>query len=1418
MVVYTGDSSNNTHPGTTAADTLAGGRGSDTLSGAAGNDVLYGENSIAGLTAQGTQGGPTYQMSFVNQSTDVMYVYSALTNGGIVLVATVPAASTVQVPVYTSEALILGGAPGTLEFYEVVKTSGATTPTSFTLNPVNDSLDGGDGDDRILGQLGNDTLIGGIGNDSLDGGTGNDTLLAGTGNDTAAGGAGDDRIEGDVGLDVINAGIGNDTVIAGADADSVSGGSGNDSLEGNAGTDRIYGDSGNDTMLGGTENDSLWGGLGDDNMDGGSENDLLVGAAGNDLMHGGTGDDRLEGNSGVDQIMGDAGNDVIDGGTGADNLQGGADNDTIYGRSGNDQIDGGTGADLIYGNTDGAETTTYDLTTGPVTTSSLGWTSTNATDTTFTIGTTTYAVATHFGFDGHIVVSRVNADGSQTTTDQVFYNNSNGAITQTSNPGLATEIANNDDNFHAASLGNGQTQPHVFQVNGQTILFTTSQNVGGIAVWQVSSSGTLDYTGGETFGTNDDYLRTAGIVQTSGGTINVYVIRPASSTPMIDVLQYDPATGDIVNTTNLDFTNPTGSGIPPARTGVVAHVGGNSYLLTGNDNSMSVFAINNTTGALTHQSTINTNLPTSVFGSPTVYTAADGTVYVAYSNSTAEEFIVYRMGANGSMTETDRIAGQGDFLLGQASYLNGVPAVISVDPNNSVVRIFMIDNTGKAVLQAEIENFLTDSRPPHIAYVNGRYYLVDPSNGRSAELILSTVNETDNDNIAAGDGDDIVFAGGGNDTVHGDAANDSLVGGDGNDSLYGDAGNDTLDGGAGGDILQGDLTTDTVGGADSLTGGAGDDNLNGGAGDDFLDGGADNDIVVGGPGNDLAYGGTGNDNIHGNSGADTIWGGVGNDTLIGEDSVDAAPGDDLIYGEAGADYIIGGAGNDTLDGGTENDVIGGGTGNDSILGRTGNDNLNGEEGDDFVDGGDGDDTLLGARGNDTIYGGTGNDSINSDLGNDTVYGGAGNDNIEGLGGDDLFYGDDSVAGQGDGNDTLSGSLGNDTLYGGGGDDSLSGGLDNDLLDGQAGNDNIDGGTGNDVLRGGTGNDTLQGGDGADVLMGEAGNDSLVGGAGNDTVNGGGGNDILQGGTGNDFIVTGGGDNASGGDDRDTFWLDLRNVGSNNTLVIDGGTGSTAVNDADDYDRIDLNGATIVPRSFQQTLDADGNSYSGTFQVVDPAGNTFTVQFNEIEGPICFTRGTMIRTDRGDVAVEKLTAGDLVETKDNGLKPIFWIGSRVLGRAALEQNPKLYPIRIKAGALGAGYPASDLIVSPQHRILLRSRVAQRMFGATEVLVAAKQLLLIEGIDQVTEFDEVEYFHFLFDRHEIVFSNGAETESLFTGPEALKSVSAEQREEILSLFPELNDLDHVAEPARMLLSGRLGRKLSQRLAQNGRCAVE
>lgn len=205
--------------------------------------------------------------------------------------------------------------------------------------------------------------------------------------------------------------------------------------------------------------------------------------------------------------------------------------------------------------------------------------------------------------------------------------------------------------------------------------------------------------------------------------------------------------------------------------------------------------------------------------------------------------------------------------------------------------------------------------------------------------------------------------------------------------------------------------------------------------------------------------------------------------------------------------------------------------------------------------------------------------------------------------------------------------------------------------------------------------------------------------------------------------------------------------------------------------------------------------------------------------VCFAKGTLIETDRGPIAVEGLKTGDLVVTRDAGLQPIRWIGSRKLGRRVLEGNAKLRPIRIRAGALGENTPSKDLLVSPQHRVLVRSKAAQRMFGTDEVLVAARQLLLVDGIDIADDLTEVEYFHFLFDDHQVVISNGAETESLYTGPQALRSVGPAALEEIFVIFPELRDRDPAERPqgARMLLSGRQGRRLAHRHAQHARPLV-
>ncbi|MFC5738247.1 Hint domain-containing protein [Sinirhodobacter huangdaonensis] len=204
------------------------------------------------------------------------------------------------------------------------------------------------------------------------------------------------------------------------------------------------------------------------------------------------------------------------------------------------------------------------------------------------------------------------------------------------------------------------------------------------------------------------------------------------------------------------------------------------------------------------------------------------------------------------------------------------------------------------------------------------------------------------------------------------------------------------------------------------------------------------------------------------------------------------------------------------------------------------------------------------------------------------------------------------------------------------------------------------------------------------------------------------------------------------------------------------------------------------------------------------------------GVPCFAGGTRIRTRRGEIAVEALRVGDSVLTVDDGYQPIRWIGSRHLSSGDLAMSPQLRPIRIRSGALGAGVPEVDLVVSPQHRVLVQAAVAERMLGEAEVLVAAKHLLALDGVEVAGAMAGITYWHILFDGHQLVFSAGAVTESLYTGSEALKSVSTAARDEIFALFPQL--LAGVRpSPARPLVPGRLAARLAERISLNGKALV-
>ena len=218
---------------------------------------------------------------------------------------------------------------------------------------------------------------------------------------------------------------------------------------------------------------------------------------------------------------------------------------------------------------------------------------------------------------------------------------------------------------------------------------------------------------------------------------------------------------------------------------------------------------------------------------------------------------------------------------------------------------------------------------------------------------------------------------------------------------------------------------------------------------------------------------------------------------------------------------------------------------------------------------------------------------------------------------------------------------------------------------------------------------------------------------------------------------------------------------------------------------------------------------------DPVAKTYTMvrvlnspaDMSVPYGVPCFAGGTVIDTQLGPRRIEALQPGDMIRTRDNGMRWLCWIGSVELTGDQLQQRPNLRPIRIRAGALAPGIPAQDLTVSPQHRMLIRSSLCARLFGEVEMLVAAKHLLELPGIEVVQPDTGIRYWHMLFDGHEVVHSNGAWSESLFTGPQALKSISPAARREILELFPELAAPGFTPRGARRFATGREGRKLAR-----------
>lgn len=569
-------------------------------------------------------------------------------------------------------------------------------------------------------------------------------------------------------------------------------------------------------------------------------------------------------------------------------------------------------------------------------------------------------------------------------------------------------------------------------------------------------------------------------------------------------------------------------------------------------------------------------------------------------------------------------------------------------------------------------------------------------------------------------------------------------------------------------------------------------------------------------------------------------------TNLGADRVAQAWDNGIVEGTGGADLINGSYvepvanGSDRVDNGDglsgpgfNDDVINAGAGNDTVLAGLGNDSVQGGTGADSLSGESGNDTLLGQGGTDTLIGGAGDDSLEGGAGNDVLYGDGGtaarwsydvytrdftsangqaftieSGTLAGSGtsaGFDVTGHGQQATGQFDPNDygiiytsnliasadgvyrftttsddgstirildsngnplTFTNQIGTTGSF-----------LDNDFHQAATtrfGDVTLEAGQsytievrywenlGGNVL---SGTVTLPGGAVQDLASSPliVGSDAIVG---NDFLDGGAGADLLFGEGGNDTLIVGENDTLFGGDGDDLFVIEPPAETGTGTITIVGGEGG------------ETNGDTLflspearkADITFTNTDDAAGG-LSGSFTLSDGT----IVNFSEIENIICFTPGIGILTPRGERPVESLRAGDLVITRDHGPQPIRWIGRRTVPGI-----DRFAPVRVAAHVLdGARAP---LLVSPQHRFLFTGYKAELLFGCDEVLVAARHL--VDGL-AVTQEEQaaVTYIHVMFDQHEVIYAEGAATESFHAGDIGISAISDQAREEMFSIFPEL-----------------------------------
>ncbi|MGC1496645.1 MAG: Hint domain-containing protein [Sulfitobacter sp.] len=208
-------------------------------------------------------------------------------------------------------------------------------------------------------------------------------------------------------------------------------------------------------------------------------------------------------------------------------------------------------------------------------------------------------------------------------------------------------------------------------------------------------------------------------------------------------------------------------------------------------------------------------------------------------------------------------------------------------------------------------------------------------------------------------------------------------------------------------------------------------------------------------------------------------------------------------------------------------------------------------------------------------------------------------------------------------------------------------------------------------------------------------------------------------------------------------------------------------------------APIPTRSFEiAALRTDGSLYIG--QDKAPALPLFESAFS------AFARGTLIQTVDGEIAIEDLQPGDMINTTSGEPAKLIWIGSSNFVPADAGRRMPL--IRIMADSFGPARPSSFLTVGPGARILHTPHHLRSEAGSARMLTPVREFVDGVNVIEVVPPTPVRLFHICLSRHAAIHAGGLEMETFHPGAQATRMVSHTMRDRFLSMFPQIS---HVSD---------------------------